>query len=147
MQHTDKAPTLHLLPVFKADYLELNLDSDKKYLEAKWVKVVTSIEFRSGIEAIIMQITANAVELLLLDLRATGTPSISDQNWVAKRLMSLNNQTSLRRSARVYSEDILQHVVGEVITARVETLVYDVQAFSCEALAREWLLTNKTATQ
>ncbi|PRY14331.1 hypothetical protein CLV24_104141 [Pontibacter ummariensis] len=137
MGHLETAQTL--VAVFIADYLTVNLAADQKYLEARWSRPVNSEEFRQGWEAITHKISEHSAELLLLDFRLTSTPSITDQNWLVERVMAANKNTPLRRSARLFSKDILQNIIHEIVTDKIELFPYGYQVFWAEASAKQWL--------
>jgi hypothetical protein len=132
--------TLTLEPVLTADFLTVSHAADQRYLEARWARPVSSGEFREGMEAVYESIFGRRAELLLMDYRLAGTPTVSDQNWLVRRMVTANETTPLRRSARLFSEDLFQRIVGEIIDEKVETYPYRVRAFESEALARQWLL-------
>jgi hypothetical protein len=132
-------PVLTLVPLFTADFLTVSHAADHRYLEARWSRPVSSEEFRQGIQIITDSISEHGVELLLIDLRLSGTPSTSDQSWLVKRVMAVNQATPLRRSARLLSMDILQQMVSEIITERVENFPYEFQVFHSDTLAKQWL--------
>lgn len=133
------SPSTNLVAVFTADFLTVGHEAAHKYLEARWMRPVSSEEIRQGIEAITEIIFRHKIELLLVDFRKTGVPSASDQNWLAKHVQSVNSTIPLRRSARLLSMEILQSIVCEVITEKVETFSYKYQEFASETLAKQWL--------
>jgi hypothetical protein len=135
-------PALILEPVFVADFLAINRATDQRYLEARWKRPVSGEEFRQGMETIIESISEYIAELLLLDFRLTGTPSVSEQNWLVHYLASANQVSQLRRSARLFSKDLFQHIVNEVITEKMGWLPYEFRVFECETLAKQWLFSG-----
>jgi hypothetical protein len=140
MVRPDNIPALALEPVLTADFLTVSHAADQRYLEARWKRPVSGGEFREGMEAVADSILGRGAELLLMDHRMAGTPSISDQNWLVRRMVAANETTPLRRSARLFSEDLFQRIVSEIIDEKVEACPYRVRAFESEALARQWLL-------
>jgi hypothetical protein len=132
-------PALKLVPLFSADFLTVAHAAGHRYLEARWSRLVSSEEFRQGIQMITDSISEHGVELLLIDFRLSGTPSTSDQGWLVKRLMAAYQTTPLRRSARLLSMDILQQMVSEIITEKVENFPYELQVFHSDTLAKQWL--------
>ena len=54
-------------------------------------------------------------------------------------MVSANRSTPLRRSARLFSQDLFQHVVNEVIDEKVKAFPYQVRVFENKALAQQWL--------
>ena len=135
-------PSLTLESVFVADFLAISRAPDQRYLEARWKRPVSGEEFRQGMEIITESISEYMVELLLLDFRLTGTPSVSEQNWLVHYLASDNQVSQLRRSARLFSKDLFQHIVNEVITEKMGWLPYEFCVFECETLAKQWLFSG-----
>lgn len=133
-----------LTPVFKDDFLVISQASDQRFLEARWTRQVSGEEFRRGMEAVMDSVASLGAELLLMDLRLAGVPSLSDQNWLVRRMISANKGFPLRRSARLLSRDLLQHMVSEVITEKVEAFPYRYEMFEGEERALQWLFREET---
>jgi hypothetical protein len=138
MAHPLALSSFTLAPVLAADFLAVGHEADRRYLEARWKRPVSGTEFRQGMEAVTQSVLVHRAELLLMDMRRTGTPSVSDQSWLVRHLVSANGTTTLRRSARLFSEDLFQRIVSELMDEKVG-FPYQVRAFGSEARAWQWL--------
>ena len=65
-----------------ADYLHLAVRAKTQCLEARWLRLVSSAEYRAGNEALLAAAEAAACPFWLVDVRRRTSPSEADGRWL-----------------------------------------------------------------
>ena len=121
------------------DFLVLRFSPSKRFLSAVWQRPVSSEEYRHGIRTIAVCITTLRVQYALTDLSGMGTPSVKDQYCTASFLKQALTSTTLRRSARVLSQNKNQWIAYERVLRDSQGLSYETRVFESYDQATVWL--------
>ena len=124
------------------DYLSISLKKEERLLHTKWLRNVSSDEYREGITVVKELILQHQVELWLTDSRLLGHILFADQQWIKREMAPLIKSSNLKRIARVLTEDVFHYISFENMIQRVkeeyDTSVELAQFSSLEA-AFDWL--------
>ncbi|MDX5437325.1 MAG: hypothetical protein LPK03_09035 [Pontibacter sp.] len=128
-------------------YLSIYFSRSNKYISACWQRQVSSSEYRQGIRAIAACIATLRVELVLIDFSNTGAPTAKDQACTASFLKQALSNTSLRRSAHVFSEDPAQWQAYQYVMENADKFPYQTQTFRSGEEAKAWLFEGIAANE
>lgn len=124
------------------DYLFTSLKEEEKLLHMKWLRNVTSEEYRAGINVVKEMILHHRVERWLIDSRLIDSILFADQQWIKREIAPLIKFSSLQKIARVLTEDIFNYISFENMIQQVieeHDLQLDLAQFSSLEAAFDWL--------
>ena len=85
-----------LQETYATDYIKVELDKEKSYIEITWLQQHTSDIFRKELQALSEFVTLEHLTRCLYDVRERAYIEIGDQNWVMQHLIPLFKGESLR---------------------------------------------------
>lgn len=124
------------------DYLFISLNKEELLLHTKWLRSVTSEEYRAGIHAMKEVILENKVELWIIDSRLLGNILFADQQWIKREIAPLIKFSNLQKIARVLTEDVFNYISFENMMQRAREeydIVIELEQFSSLEAALDWL--------
>ena len=74
-------------PPFYADYLCLTYRPEAPRLEARWLRPVSSAEYRQGYEALLAKACETDCHFWLVDIRRRNSPTAADGRWLMAEFM------------------------------------------------------------
>ncbi|MFD2247557.1 STAS/SEC14 domain-containing protein [Pontibacter ruber] len=127
------------------DYLMYFTSAEKRLFYNKWLRPVTSAEFRQGAELVHNHIKKGRVELWLLDASNCNTQDRDDQEWTVSEIGKLisGEEALLRKVALVRSKDVFFNVIAEWIQEKLTQQFAPatvMKHFQTLPEAYEWLL-------
>jgi hypothetical protein len=122
------------------DILSITFNPSIKLLSAKWLKPVSSSEYRQNVRMIARTIAFLRAELILVDVIALFTLSEEDQRWTSVFLRDAFAKCSIKRSARVITSNDYQPEIMQRIMLETGKLPYEVKVFDGLDEAQQWLL-------
>lgn len=132
------------------DYLMYFIMKESRMLYNRWLRPVSSAEFRKGAEELHRLLSECQVERWLLDASCCNTPARDDQEWVVARIGDVvkGEDVCLRKIALVKSNDVFFGVIAEwmqeeLLKLHGETL--RMRCFDSLADANRWLLGEGTS--
>ncbi|WP_128396946.1 hypothetical protein [Botryobacter ruber] len=130
------------LVLLETSFVEIVLDKRHVLLCVRWLRQVTSSEYRHGTRETGRFLLDLGLELLLVNNQRMGVLTIEDQGWLARISIEVISRSRLQRLAIVSSTDMLQQLTNEVLDSRVkeETPHFYTQYFLSEQSALEWLM-------
>ena len=72
-----------------ADYLHLVVLAEAQRLEARWLRPVSSAEYRASYEALLAEAEAAACPYWLVDIRRRSSPTAADGRWLINEFSPL----------------------------------------------------------
>ncbi|WP_439882683.1 hypothetical protein ACSX1A_05830 [Pontibacter sp. MBLB2868] len=135
--------------LYKTNYVSISLSKKKDILTTKWLRQVTSSEYRQGIEETGRHMLAHNIEKLMVNNQKLGILTMSDQNWLQKFSIEVISTSNLKRLAIVSSHDMLQQLTDETLDHKVKQADIDFHTryFLFEDEGWEWLLLPEQATE
>ena len=124
------------------DYLYTALKEEEKLLHMRWLRNVTSEEYRAGINVVKDIILHHRVERWLIDSRLIDSILFADQQWIKREIAPLIKFSNLQKIARVLTEDIFSYISFENMIQQVieeHDLKLDLAQFSSLEAAFDWL--------
>lgn len=124
-------------------FLTLSFSPEQNFIYAQWLRPVSSQEYRHGIRMIAVCVTTLKAELALTDFSKIGTPPLDDQSCTANFLKTALQNTSLKRCARVLSDQSTQLEAYQRIMQEAASLPYTTNGFSSAEAAKAWLFEHE----
>lgn len=130
------------MPVDVQHFLYISLDEVNKLLHIRWLRPVSSEEYRAGILYCKQLVLEKRVERWLIDSRKLDHILFSDQQWIKREVAMGVRESALRKLARVLTDDVFNYISFENmlqhITEEHGTPV-EIGQFSSEDAALNWL--------
>ncbi|MHC2991486.1 hypothetical protein OB13_07785 [Pontibacter sp. HJ8] len=123
----------------EAVFMSISFSPGLKFLQAKWLKPVSSAEYRQAIRMTARSVAFLRAELVLVDITAMNAPSMEDQRWTSAFLQEAFARSSIRRSARVLSSAGQQPAAMQNIVTNTGILPYEIRLFHTIEEAKCWL--------
>lgn len=127
--------------LLRTDYVEATLSRQKDLLSVRWLRPVSSEEYRCGIQDAAQLFIKHKLQRLLVNKQRLGVLSIGDQSWLAKYYASMAHRSNLQRLAVVSSNDVMQQITDEPLYHKVKgstKISFHIQYFLSEDEALEW---------
>ncbi|GAB3527910.1 hypothetical protein GCM10027443_04950 [Pontibacter brevis] len=124
------------------DYLSISLKKEEQLLHSKWLRNVTSAEYREGVAAMKDIIIKESVSLWLTDSRLLDTIPFADQQWIKREIGPLFKSSNLQRIARVLTDDVFNYISFENIMEQISkehNVPVELAQFSSLEAAYDWL--------
>lgn len=102
-----------MMPSETKDYISLSYQEEALLLQAKWLRSVSSEEYRSGIEQMKLLILEKGAALLLIDSRRLRNVPFADQQWIKREVAPELISSRLQKLARVLTEDVFNYISFE----------------------------------
>ena len=128
-------------------FLSLSFSPTIQFINAQWLRPVSSQEYRHGIRIIAVCITTLKAQFALSNFSKIDTPPIDDQYCTANFLKTALQGTSLKRCARVLSGSASQLEAYQRVMAEAANLPYQTKSFNSVEEAKMWLLESEKSSE
>jgi len=133
-----------LQQVYATDYINIEIDREKSYIEITWLKQHTSDVFRQELKSVAVFATHENFTRVLYDARQRHYLEIGDQNWVMQEIIPLFKGDNLRLAYLVNPITLTAmdvYRVQDAITnhAKLKNCI-QVETFLTKTEAKAWLL-------
>lgn len=88
------------------EYLSITFQEEVRLLQAQWLRNVSSEEYRTGVTLMKDMPVEKQVTLLMIDSRRLSSVPFADQQWIKRDVAPALIASSLKKFARVLTEDI-----------------------------------------
>lgn len=124
-----------------ADFVELKFDRQKSLLQLRWLRRVTSREYRYGILKTGRLVIEHQVKSVLINNHNLGVLTLEDQSWLVVTTSAILTRSCVEKMAVVSSADVMQQMATESINRRIKQIYqdYPAQYFLTEGEAMNWL--------
>ncbi len=135
---------IQLEKVYATDYINIDIDKEKSYIEITWLQQHTSDVFRQELKSVTNLVVHEKITRGLYDARERFYVEIGDQNWVRQEIIPLFNGDNLRLAYLVNPITLTAmdvYRVQDAITnhAKLKNRI-QVETFLTKAEAQAWLL-------
>lgn len=125
------------------NYISIDVEADKDLVCTRWLKTVSSRNYRSTVIHFFKVIKKYRPVYWLLDMNRLSSPTMDDQRWTMQYINQALKGTSIKKVAVVLPNDLLLELVMERIWEGVdEELKKRIPAeyFRMTSQALRWLL-------
>jgi hypothetical protein len=135
---------VQLEKVYATDYINIEIDKEKSYIEITWLQQHTSDVYRQVLKSVTSLVANEKITRGLYDARERFYVEIGDQNWVMQEIIPLFNGDNLRLAYLVNPITLAAmdvYRVQDAITnhAKLKNCI-QVETFLNKAEAQAWLL-------
>lgn len=130
------------ISVCDTDFLKATIDTCNNLLTVRWLRSVSSSEYRYGIIKAGQSIIDKQLEKVLLLNQKLGTLALDDQKWFSNNFTDFVSKSSIKRVAVVTSQDIMQQLTTAEVDEKIKrtNIFYEPNYFFSSDEALEWLL-------
>ncbi len=129
--------------IYKSEFLLLEFDQSRKILESSWLEKndkMTEEQMKKEIETVAALIKKHKPLFILTnDRNRTYIYTVELQNWVAQILSNACIEAGIKKFAVMLPEEIVAQISTEQTADEVKNLPYELQLFTEEQEAIEWL--------
>lgn len=133
------------MPTDVHEYLYISVDEAVKSMHIRWLRPVSSNEYREALlycKALIME---KHLERWLIDSRKLDHILFSDQQWIRRELADSVRESSLQKIARILKDDVFSYISFENMIQTISEehgTAVEIGQFSSEDAALFWLYTD-----
>lgn len=130
------------ISVCDTEFLNATIDTCNNLLTVRWLRAVSSSEYRYGIMKAGQSIIDNQLDKVLLINQKLGVLALDDQRWFSNNFTDFVSKSSLKRVAVVTSQDTLQQLATAEADGKIKriNINYEPSYFFSADEALEWLL-------
>ncbi|QMU26975.1 hypothetical protein [Adhaeribacter radiodurans] len=134
---------IHLQSIYATDYIKVEINTKKEYVEITWLQQHTSTIFRKELSLIVSYADEYDITRILYDVRERSYLEIADQNWVMKEIVPLLNGENLKLAYLVnpislVSMDVYRVQDALVANSKIRSSI-NVEVFLTKEDAQRWL--------
>ncbi|MER2997567.1 STAS/SEC14 domain-containing protein [Pontibacter populi] len=125
----------------QTDFVSITTDRNTKQLQLRWLRRVTSREYRYAILKTARAVINNNIRSVLVNNQQLGIINLEDQTWAVSVTVFVLKKNPIERLAIVSAPDVMQQMASESMNKRVTKHVcpQTIQYFMTEDEAIEWL--------
>ncbi|WP_162425750.1 STAS/SEC14 domain-containing protein [Pontibacter pudoricolor] len=125
----------------QTDFVTIVTDNKTKLLQLRWLRRVTSREYRYAVLKTARAVINNNIQAILVNNQQLGIINLEDQAWAVAITVSVLKKNPVERLAIISAPDVMQQIASENMNRRVKNQIYPqtIQYFLTEDEAIEWL--------
>jgi hypothetical protein len=125
----------------QTDFVTIIINNTTKLLQLRWLRRVTSREYRFAILKTARAVVNNNIQTVLINNQQLGIINLEDQAWAVAVTVSVLKKNPVKRLAIISAPDVMQQIASENMNLRVKKQLYPqaIQYFLTEDEAIEWL--------
>ncbi len=125
----------------QTSFVEVIVDRENSYIVVRWLRKVTSREYRYGVLKAGRALINSGVRGLISNNQRLQTLTLQDQAWLTRTASYMFGKSKVERVAFITSADMMQQMALESVLTRVQqnTGRHQTQYFFSESDALQWV--------